>query len=66
MIAFDAEHLGAVTYPRDAVLTISQVARGLGISVRSVERADLPTIYIGRLRRYLWSRVIDTLSQRSQ
>jgi hypothetical protein len=66
MTAPRAEQLEPVTYPRDAVLTVSQVARGLGISVRSVERADLPTIYIGRLRRYLWSRVLDTLSERSQ
>jgi len=55
-----------LTYPRDAVLDVRQVALGLGVSVRSVERADLPTIYIGRLKRYLWSKVLDTLSERSQ
>ena len=48
-----------VVYDRNAVLTIEQVARGLSISVRSVERADLPTVYIGRLRRYVWGRVLD-------
>jgi hypothetical protein len=55
-----------VVYDRNAVLTIQQVARGLSISVRSVERADLPTVYIGRLRRYVWGRVLDTITERSQ
>jgi hypothetical protein len=55
-----------VVYDRNSVLTIEQVARGLSISVRSVERADLPTVYIGRLRRYVWGRVLDTITERSQ
>lgn len=50
MTSSRADQLEPVTYHRDAVLTVSQVARGLGISVRSVERADLPMIYIGRLQ----------------
>jgi hypothetical protein len=37
--------LEPVVHDRNAVLTIYQVARA--ISVRSVERADLPTVYIG-------------------
>ena len=65
MSAPRAELLEPVVYDRDAVLTIEQVARGLSISVRSVERADLPTFYVGRLRRYLWGKVLDTIEGRS-
>ncbi|HXT48475.1 MAG TPA: hypothetical protein VN717_07520 [Gemmatimonadaceae bacterium] len=61
-----AEQLEPVVYDRNAILTIEQVARGLSISVRSVERADLPTFYVGRLRRYLWGKVLDTIDGRSQ
>lgn len=61
-----AELLEPVVYSRDAILTIEQVARALSISVRSVERADLPTFYVGRLRRYLWGKVLDTIEGRSQ
>lgn len=61
-----AELLEPVVYSRDAILTIEQVARGLNISVRSVERADLPTFYVGRLRRYLWGKVLDTIEGRCQ
>lgn len=55
-----------VTYPRDAVLTIEQVAAGLGVSTRTVERLDLPTWYLGRrTRRYLWGAVLDALNGRA-
>ena len=54
-------------YSREALLTIEEVAQALRCSVRMVERADLPTIYIGRgkLRRYCWGSVFDTLLERS-
>ena len=55
-----------VVFARDAVLTIEEVARALSLSVRSVERADLPTIYIGRLRRYHWGTVLDALAGRAK
>jgi hypothetical protein len=55
-----------ITYPRDAVLTIEQVAAGLGVSVRTVERSDLPTVYLGsKTRRYLWGQVLDVLRERA-
>ena len=55
------------TFPRDAVLTIEQVAAGLGVSTRTVERLDLPTWYLGRrTRRYLWGTVLDCLDHRSK
>jgi len=56
-----------ITYSRDALVTIEEVAAALRVSVRQVERLDLPTIYCGRrTRRYLWSSVLDTLSERAQ
>jgi hypothetical protein len=66
MSAPRTELLAPVVYSRDAILTIEQVARGLSVSVRSVERMDLPTFYSGRLRRYLWGKVLDTIEGRSQ
>lgn len=55
-----------ITFPRDAVLTIEQVALGLGASVRTVERMDLPTVYLGkRARRFIWGQVLDALAGRA-
>ena len=55
-----------ITYKRDAVLRIEQVAAGLGVSVRTVERLDLPTIYFGkRTKRYLWGQVLDIIAERA-
>jgi hypothetical protein len=53
-----------ITYPRDAVLTIEQVAAGLTCSVSAVERADFPSHYIGRLVRFIWGEVLDALAKR--
>jgi hypothetical protein len=53
-----------VVYDRDAVLTVEQVAAGLQVSVRSVERADFPVHPIGRLTRYIWGEVLDALAGR--
>lgn len=56
----------AVTYPRDAVLTIRQVAGALGVSTRTIERIDLPTVYLGkRTRRFIWGQVLDALAGRA-
>lgn len=54
----------AVTYPRDTILTEEQVAEALHISVEKVKKADLPTIYFGRDRRFLWGSVLDFLKDR--
>jgi hypothetical protein len=55
-----------VVYPRDAILTIDEVAKALRVSANTVRRMDLPTIYVGRQPRYLWSMVLDTLAKRAQ
>jgi hypothetical protein len=59
----DSLVLTPVTYPRDAVLTIDQVARGLQISVRSVERADFPSHYIRRMPRFIWGEILEALGR---
>jgi hypothetical protein len=56
-----------ITYPREAVVTIKQVAAALGVSVRNVERMDLPTVYLGaRTKRYVWDQILDTLAARAK
>lgn len=57
-----------VTFPRDAVVTIEQVAFALGVSVSTVEKMDLPVITCGKakLRRYRWGLVLDTLDERAR
>lgn len=55
-----------VVYSRDAVLDIAQLAAGLGVSVRTAERMDLPSFLVGvRSRRYLWGQVLDVLAERA-
>ena len=66
MTAPRAEPIEPVVYDRNAILTAEQVARGLQISVRSVEKADLPCFYVGRLPRYLWGKVLDTIAEKSK
>ena len=49
----------------NAVLTIDQVASCLQIGVRSVERLNLPCIYLGaRTRRYLGKHLLAYLESR--
>jgi hypothetical protein len=49
------------------VVTIEQVAAAIGVSVRQVERMDLPTVYCGRrTRRYVWGQILDALTERAQ
>lgn len=55
-----------VVYDRNAVLTAEQVALGLQVSVSSVERADYPCFYIGRMPRYIWGKVLDVCAERSK
>jgi hypothetical protein len=52
-----------IVYDRDAVLTIDQVALGLQVSVRTVERAHFPSHHIGRVPRFIWGEVLDTLAR---
>jgi hypothetical protein len=54
-----------VTYPREAVLDIDQLAAGLGVSRGIAEKLDLPSVTIGKRRRWLWGQVLDILAQRA-
>lgn len=56
----------AQLYPRDKVLTDDQLAKALQVSVRTIERMDLPTVYFGaRTRRYIWGQILDALAERA-
>lgn len=53
---------------RDAILTVDQLATVLQLSVRSIERMDLPTVYCGKgnkLRRYIYGQVLDIMRERA-
>jgi hypothetical protein len=55
-----------ISYPREAVLDLEQLAAGLGVSVASAEKFDLPTVYLApRIRRFVWGQVLDTLMGRA-
>src|SRR6185312_4296248 len=56
-----------VSFPPDAVLDVGHVAAALGVSPRTVERLDLPCIYLGaHIRRFLWSDVLAALRARGR
>ena len=48
-----------------AVMTGPEVADMLQVSKRTVERLNLPSLKIGRLRRYLLSDVLDYLKAKA-
>lgn len=50
----------------DEVLTKQEVAARLKVSLRTVDRLDLPAVYLGtKTPRFLWSRVLDVLKERA-
>lgn len=50
---------------RDPILTAAEVGRRLGISLRQVQRLEIPYFDLGeRTRRYRWSDVERFLAQR--
>jgi hypothetical protein len=54
------------SFSRDDVLTPDELAAALHVSVRTIERMDLPTVYIGtRTRRYLYGQILDVLAERA-
>jgi len=60
-------NLEVVTYPLHAVVDIVQLAAALQVSERTIERMDLPTIYIGpRTRRYIMGQVLEALRDRAK
>jgi hypothetical protein len=54
-----------VTYPRDAILETSHVAAALGVSEEIIAKMDLPCFYAGKRPRYVWSMVLDALTERA-
>lgn len=56
-----------VAYSRDTVLNIEQVAAGLQVSARTVERLDIPFFLLGpRRKRYIWGEVLDFCKRRQE
>jgi len=54
-----------IAYSRNAVVTQEEVAAALRVSVRGVQRMDLPTVYVGRRARYVWGQILDHLSEQA-
>lgn len=54
-----------VSYPREAVVSVHQLAAGLGVSVRIALGLDLPFVMIGRRPRFVWGQVLDVLAERA-
>jgi hypothetical protein len=54
-----------IAYSRNAVVTQAEVAAALRVSVRGIQRLDLPTVYVGRRARYIWGQVLDHLSEQA-
>lgn len=60
-----SEQAAPIAYDPNAVLEIEHVARWLRVSVRTVERLDVPCIYLGdRTKRYLARHVIEYLDRK--
>jgi len=56
----------SIAYPREAILTVEQLASWLQIGVRSAERLDFPCVYLGtRTGRYIVGSVLDHLAKMS-
>lgn len=52
-------------YSPDAILDIGQVAEWLQVSTRTVERLDIPPVFLGtRTKRYLGKDVLKYMEQR--
>lgn len=54
-----------VTYSRDAVVDVRQLAAGLGVSVEIAKKMDLPFAAVGQRERFVWGQVLDTLMERA-
>lgn len=54
-----------VSHPPEAVLEIKHVAEWLRMGVRSVEKLDIPCVFLGtRSKRYIGKDVLDYLEKR--
>ena len=53
-------------YPETAVLSPTQLADALGVSVDRLDELDLPSVELGRSsRRYVWRMILRVLEERS-
>lgn len=54
-----------VTFPRDTVLTLSQLAAALQVEERTAQGMDLPYFYAGKRQRFIYGQCLDVLAQRA-
>ena len=54
-----------VTYPREAVLNLDQLAAALGVGRETAEKMDLPFFLAGKRQRFIWGQVLDLLAERA-
>jgi hypothetical protein len=54
-----------VTYPRDTILDVDQLAAALGIGRRKALQLDLPCFWAGKRPRWYWGQVLDALRDRA-
>lgn len=60
-----AKRTAVVAHPPEAILDISQVAQWLQVSTRTVERLDIPSVFLGtRTKRFLGKDVLAYLEGR--
>jgi len=53
-------------YPETAVLSPTQLADALGVSVDRLDELDLPSVELGRSsRRYVWRQILRVLEERA-
>lgn len=52
-------------YPREAVLTLSQLALALQVEERTVQSMDLPFFRAGTRQRFIYGQCLDVLAQRA-
>lgn len=55
-----------VSYPREAVVDLEQLAAGLGVGRGVAEKMDLPFFMAGARMRFVWGQVLDVLEQRAK
>jgi hypothetical protein len=59
------KHGGVIAHAPEAILDIAQVAEWLQVSTRTVERLDIPCVFLGtRTKRFLGRDVLAYLERR--
>lgn len=54
-----------VAFPREAIVTLAQLAAALQVSERIAQGMDLPYFMAGKRQRWIMGQVLDVLAQRA-